>query len=53
MASADIENQYEGDEQALKQAVDDILEGEGEFLDTMYGYQSRLKSQVWLDRVSA
>ena len=53
MASADIPNEYAGDERALKNAVDDILDGEGEFLDTMYGFQSRLHNEVWLDRVTS
>ena len=38
MASKDIDNVYAGDESTLKNAVDSILEGEGEFLDTMYGF---------------
>ena len=42
-----------GDERALKNAVDSILDGDGEFLDTMYGFQSRLHNEVWLERVTS
>ena len=38
MASKDIDNVYAEDESTLKNAVDLILEGEGEFFDTMYGH---------------
>ena len=37
-ASATIENQYEADEQALFNAMEQILEGENQWLDAMYGY---------------
>ena len=43
-ASPAIENLYVAEEQALKNAVDDILNGEDQFLDVMYGYNSTLKA---------
>jgi len=42
MASDEVENQYTADESKFKAVVDELLEGDGQFLDKMYGYKSRL-----------
>ena len=36
-ASPTIENLYESDKSALTSAVEELLEGEGQWLDSMYG----------------